>query len=194
MKNKLKKIIKTNRTKIKSNIFQIATIVLIIDQFVKILVTLNLKEMHSYEIINNFFSLYYVKNTGAAFSILEDQTLILIILSLIILIVLNNYITLLTKSTKLERISLGLIIGGILGNLIDRLIYNSVIDFLSFKIFNYSFPVFNLADTAIVIGVILFIIASIKENISNKGAKDLVIKEKPKKKKTSKKKKNNSKK
>ena len=193
MKKKLKKIINTNRTKIKSKIFQIAAVVLIIDQFVKILVTLNLKEMKSYEIINNFFSLYYVKNTGAAFSILEDQTLILIILSLVVLIVLNNYITLLTKTTKLERVSLGLIIGGILGNLIDRLLYNSVIDFLSFKIFNYSFPVFNLADTAIVIGVILFIIASIKENISNKDAKELVIDKKPKNKRKSKKK-NSSKK
>ncbi len=175
MKKKINKIIKTKRTKIKSKIFQIATIVLIIDQFTKILVTANLAEQKAYEIIKNFFSLYYVKNTGAAFSILQNQSFILIILSLIILIVLNNYITILVKSSKLESLSLGLVLGGIIGNLIDRLLYSSVIDFLSFNLFGYSFPVFNIADCAIVIGVILFVVASMLDNFSEKETKTIDV-------------------
>ena len=175
MKKKINKIIKTKRTRIKSKIFQIAAIVLMIDQFTKILVTANLAEEKAYEIIKHFFSLYYVKNTGAAFSILQNQSFILILLSLIILIVLNNYITVLEKSSKLETISLGLILGGIIGNLIDRLLYNSVIDFLSFNLFGYSFPVFNIADCAIVIGVILFVVASIMDNFSEKEAKTIDV-------------------
>lgn len=175
MKKKLSKLIKTKRTRIKSNIFQIAAIVLIIDQFTKLLVTTNLKELHNYVIIKDFFSLYYVKNTGAAFSILQNQSFVLIILSLIVLLVLNNYITLLTKASKLEKLSLGLILGGILGNLVDRLLYKSVIDFLSFDLFGYEFPVFNLADTAIVVGVILFLVSSIKDNFSEKDAKKIDV-------------------
>ncbi len=195
MKKKINNIIKTNRTKIKSKIFQIATIVIIIDQFTKILVTTYLKESHGYEIIKNFFMIMYTRNTGAAFSILENQTFLLIILSLIILIILNNYISLLTKSTKLERLSLGLILGGIIGNLIDRLLYGSVIDFLSFRIFKYSFQIFNIEDTAIVVGVILFILSSIIENFSEKDAKKIDVEAEIKKiEDTTNKKKNTSKK
>ena len=68
----------------------------------------------------------------------------------------NKYIN------KYEQIAYGLILGGALGNLLDRLVYGSVIDFLDFKIFNYDYPIFNIADTGIVIGVIIIIITSIK--------------------------------
>lgn len=149
----------------------ISLISLIIDLFSKIIVISYLKEMHNYKIISNFFSLFYIRNDGAAFSILEGKTTLLIILSIIFLLVLIKYIYNIKSINKLESISLGLITGGIIGNLIDRIIYGSVIDFLSFEIFNYNFPIFNLADSFIVIGVLLLSISFIKEEKSVKKTK-----------------------
>ena len=92
----------------------------------------------------------------------------LLILSVIVLFIINKYINK-EKLNKSENIIYGMIIGGILGNLFDRLIYGYVIDFIDFKIFGYDYPVFNLADTFIVVGIILLIIISIrKENICKK--------------------------
>ncbi len=65
--------------------------------------------------------------------------------------------------TKLENISYGMIIGGIIGNLFDRIIYSYVIDFIDFRIFGYNYPVFNLADTFIVIGIIIMVIITIRK-------------------------------
>ena len=65
--------------------------------------------------------------------------------------------------TKLENLSYGMIIGGIVGNLFDRVFYSHVIDFLDFKILGYNYPVFNLADTFIVVGIIIMIIISIRK-------------------------------
>ena len=71
------------------------------------------------------------------------------------------------KINKRNTLAFGMILGGILGNLSDRIFFGYVIDFLNFKIINYNFPVFNLADTFIVVGVILLIIAIIKGEDKN---------------------------
>lgn len=113
------------------------------------------------EVFNNFFYLIYTKNTGAAFSILSDYTYLLILISGIVLIYINNYLST-TKVNKWQIISYSFIIGGIFGNLIDRIFYGYVIDFLSFKIFGYYFPIFNLADTFVCIGVFLYVIDIIR--------------------------------
>jgi signal peptidase II len=120
------------------------------------------------KLIPNFFSLYYLKNTGAAFSILGNKTILLILVSIFCLIIIKNSIKKLKRTNTLNIISLGIMTGGIIGNLFDRVLYKSVIDYLSFNIFNYSFPVFNLADIGITVGAILLII-------------DLMIEEKEKK-------------
>lgn len=141
-------------------VYIITLISLIIDQIVKILVSNYLILGQTTKIINNFFYLTYVQNTGAAFSILIGYRYILIIITLIFLYYLYKYTKKQTNPNKLAILSHGLLLGGIIGNLIDRIIYGYVIDYLDFMIFNYNFPIFNLADTFIVIGCIILVINS----------------------------------
>lgn len=152
----------------KKFIYTLGMFYMLIDQIIKLIVTKNMELFQEITIIPNFFSLYYLKNTGAAFSILGDQTIILIIISLVCLIFLKNYIKKLKRVTNLTIISLGIMIGGILGNLFDRLLYKAVIDYLSFNFFGYSFPVFNFADIGITVGAVLLIIDLILEEKSHK--------------------------
>ena len=120
------------------------------------------------EIIPNIFRLFYATNTGAAWSMLSNHTYLINLISIIILILIFIY----NKNFKdnlRNNISFGLIYGGILGNLINRIFNSFVIDFIDIKIFNYDYPIFNIADSAIVIGIILLIIAIIKgEDNENK--------------------------
>ena len=110
-------------------------------------------------IIKNFFSILYVENTGAAFSILKDSTLLLIIISVLFVILLGSYIKKESeKFKKAEVVSYGLILGGIFGNMIDRIIHRKVTDYLSFNIIKYEFPIFNFADMCIVVGAIILLI------------------------------------
>ena len=165
---KKKKMFNIKYTKIKTNIYSYAVIVLMLDQIIKVIVSNHLTEFKEYSIIKNFFYLCYVHNKGAAFSILQNQKYLLILIALIALVLIDKYITSLEESPVLEQVSYSLIIGGIIGNLLDRIFYSSVIDYLLFKFGSYNFPIFNLADACIVIGVVLLIVVSIKELINKK--------------------------
>ncbi len=134
--------------------------VLIIDQVLKGIIETLTK---SYVIIDKVFSIKYVTNTGAAFSLFENNIFILILISLIILVLAYN-LSFSFKSNKINNITFGLLYGGILGNLIDRVFYGYVRDFISI----FKFPVFNIADMAIVCGIILLIITSIKGELNSK--------------------------
>lgn len=149
--------------KSKQKIYSIASIVIMVDLILKFIVSSKLVENDIIKVIPNFFSIYYLKNTGAAFSILQDSTAFLVILSALILLVLNNYIDKEKDLNKISEISLGMVIGGIFGNMIDRIINHSVTDFISFRIFNYNFPVFNIADIGITVGVFLLLISILKD-------------------------------
>ena len=142
----------------KKYIYPSEYIVIILDQIIKFIISHNLKLYQEIKIINNFFSIYYVKNTGAAFSILENNTSFLIIVSVIFIIVLHNFIRKEEKISPKSQISIGLILGGVFGNLIDRIVYHSVIDYLFFFLGKHAFPVFNLADIAITVGSALLLI------------------------------------
>ena len=152
----------------KEDIYKITSIVLMLDQFIKIIISHNMKLNTSITIIPDFFSIFYVKNTGAAFSILEDNTIILVLISAVFIVLLHRYIKQEKNFTKLSVISLGMIMGGIFGNLIDRIIHHSVIDYLSFNVLEYNFPVFNLADIGITVGVGLYILSMILERKKHK--------------------------
>ncbi len=142
-------------------IFLITIITLISDQISKILITLFLKLNEQVTIIPNFFNLHFIENYGASWNILNNHTLILIICSILALLIIYKYMFNFQKN-KRNNLAFGLLLGGIFGNLIDRVFLGYVRDFLSFRIFKYNYPVFNLADVAIVLGVILLIIAIFK--------------------------------
>ncbi len=133
----------------KEQAYKITCIILIIDQILKNIVKTKMSLNQEIVLIKNFFSINYLKNTGAAFSILTNQTLILIIISFIIIFALDRFLTKEKNLNNLSVISIGLILGGIFGNLLDRIIYKGVIDYLSFRIFSYNFPVFNFAPQSL---------------------------------------------
>ena len=131
---------------------------IVIDQMVKIIVSSTLKLNYSNEIISNFFNLTYVQNDGAAWSIFSGNRLFLIFVAIMSIILIYVYFIKNKKLTNFENITYGLLLGGIIGNLIDRIIFGYVIDYLDFLIFNYNFPIFNFADICIVVCVFLLII------------------------------------
>ncbi len=150
-------------------IIMISITILIIDQLTKSLACIYLPLNKSNVLINNFFSLTLTNNYGAAFGIFKNNIVFLVLVSLVILIVLYKYMHSF-KRNKRNNIAFGLLLGGIFGNLIDRIIKGYVIDFLDFKIFNYDFPVFNFSDVAIFLGIVLLCYAIIKkeDNCGNK--------------------------
>lgn len=150
-------------------ILPISFILLIIDQILKFVVINNMNLNNSIIIIKNFFNITYVRNIGAAWSILSGNRYFLIIISIISFYLIYRYLIKDKLLNKLETIVYATLIGGLLGNLTDRIVYGYVIDYLDFKIFNYNYPIFNFADICIVVSVIclLFIIRG-EKNEDNK--------------------------
>ena len=124
-----------------------------LDQITKMVIVGNLDVGQSIGIIKNFFNITLVYNKGAAFSMFKNSGVFLIIISLLVVIFLLYYI-IKSNLKKHEVIIYGIITGGILGNLYDRIIYGAVVDFLQVG----SFPIFNLADVFIVCGIVLLVI------------------------------------
>lgn len=140
----------------------IAFICVLIDQLVKNIL-INIMEVgKSITIIKNFFSITFVMNDGAAFSLLKSKTFFLIMTSFIVIVFIINYLKKSNSVKKVEYVIYGVLLGGIIGNLIDRILYKSVIDYLDFNIFSNPFPVFNFADICIVISIIIITILTFK--------------------------------
>lgn len=133
----------------------IIIILLFLDQLIKYLITKNMYIGEEITIIKNFLNISYITNDGAAFNILSGNTILLIILAIFVIIyIIKNK----KKQEKQEKIMYEILIAGILGNLIDRIIRGSVVDYIAFKIFNIDMAVFNLADTYIVCSCIILLI------------------------------------
>ncbi|MDR0288433.1 MAG: signal peptidase II [Clostridiales bacterium] len=134
----------------------LAVIIAAADQLTKHIIVKKIAFNEYVQVIKGFFKLVNCSNTGAAWGIFQDRTVYLAIVSGVAAVILiflicccrNNFLA----------VSLSLILGGAAGNLIDRIRLNYVVDFLYFKIFSYDFPVFNLGDSCVVIGCILFIV------------------------------------
>lgn len=144
-------------------IFSISFICILIDQIIKFIITINLNFTESINIIKNFFRITYLQNNGAAFSILSGNRIFLILITLLSLILIYFILIKNKRINNIESICYGSLIGGIIGNLIDRIRLGYVIDYLDFNFGNYQYPVFNFADILIVLSAITLLIISLKE-------------------------------
>ena len=146
----------------KNKIFWIvATISLCLDQATKYWVVQNFNLLETQPLIPGVFHFTYVRNTGAAFSLLAGNTYILRWLSLFVSLGLMGFALFGGKLKKLEQISYGLLLGGAMGNGIDRFIFASVVDFIDLRLIRFA--VFNLADVSINLGIICWLIDSFKK-------------------------------
>lgn len=144
----------------------IAIFILIIDQIVKISIDSFLRISELITVIPNFFYITKVYNDGAAWSIFDGSVAFLIIVAIVALIFLISYQKIFQKNFR-NIVAFALIYGGLLGNLVDRIVYGYVIDYIKLLFGNFSFPVFNLADMAIVSGFILLIYAVLRGEDKN---------------------------
>lgn len=134
--------------------------IVLLDQVTKYLVMVRFHLGESLVIIPGLFSLTYVRNLGAAWGILGGWNALLVLLSAGVLVALIVFRRSILTDSLIHRLSLGLMLGGIIGNLFDRIRLQYVVDFLDFYWTNHHFPVFNVADSAICVGVGLYMISS----------------------------------
>lgn len=143
--------------------FLLAAVVVLLDRWTKRLVAAHLALYAHVQIIPGFFRLTHTENTGAAFSLFADspshwKTTLLIAFSLVAMLIVSILLWRQTRPLAMTGIALSLILGGAMGNLWDRVASGRVVDFLLFYIRQYQWPVFNFADSAIVIGASLLVL------------------------------------
>ncbi len=138
-------------------IILLSILFLCLDIFSKQMVIHFMVENQTIQIISHFFSLTYVKNTGVAFSMLSGNLTFILMMSVLVVGVLV-YFAKNRESGQLENLCYSMILGGALGNFLDRIFYGYVIDFLDFTLFGFKMAIFNVADVLIVCGVFLLIV------------------------------------
>ncbi|PWU08971.1 MAG: signal peptidase II [Verrucomicrobia bacterium] len=142
-----------------------AVIFYLLDQATKFCVLKSIPYGASIPVIPNFFYLVHVRNTGAAFGIFQDSNWFFIILAVIAVFILGLLFYRHVFPTPASRLAAGLLLAGILGNLTDRLVHGSVVDFLDFILPWYGhWPAFNIADSCICIAAAIFICGSFLES------------------------------
>ncbi len=141
----------------KKDIYIISIFIFIIDQISKYLIINFFDIGDSIKVIPDVLYITFITNTGAAWGILQGQVSLLIVISFFVIYLITQLIKEFNEFTLMKKIAYGILLGGIFGNLVDRIAYGYVIDFIDMYIFGYDFPVFNISDSAIVIGAILII-------------------------------------
>tara|TARA_B100001250_G_scaffold414598_1_gene454336 strand:- start:12917 stop:13456 length:540 start_codon:yes stop_codon:yes gene_type:complete len=174
-------------TSVKRSWLVVLFLVILLDQFTKKIVVVNLSEFQVIT-ITYFFDFVRLHNKGAAFSFLSNasgwQHWFFLIIGITVSIGIAYWIAKLPSKGKGILIAgLFLVLGGAIGNIIDRLIYGHVVDFLSFHYRGWYFPAFNVADSSITVGAILILLDSFLENKSENSKKKITKKKITKKKK-----------
>jgi signal peptidase II len=139
----------------------IALVAFLLDQGTKYLIASRMELSEQIPVIGNFFLITSHRNSGAAFGILQNQRWFFIVITIIVVVAIIWYLQKVIKTNnKLLPLALSFVLGGAIGNFIDRLVNGEVVDFLQFNFGSYTFPIFNVADSCIVIGVGLIILDS----------------------------------
>jgi len=144
-------------------LFLVANVLILLDQYSKFLVIAHLPLYHSIEVIDGFFNLTHVRNPGVAFGLLaglesQYKAWVFVLISTVAIIAILVIYHHTPKEHRMVRIGLILIFSGAIGNLIDRIVYKEVVDFLDVFYQGYHWPAFNFADSCITIGVGLMIL------------------------------------
>jgi signal peptidase II len=148
----------------------IAIAVIILDQWTKWLVVTNMNIGQSIPIIEDFLYLTSHRNQGAAWGILQGQMWFFYIITVVVIGFVIYYLHQYGKESRFVGVALALILSGAIGNFIDRLLRKEVVDFVNTYIFSYNFPIFNVADSALVVGVIFVMIATFVDERKKKGS------------------------
>ncbi|NUU77947.1 signal peptidase II [Paenibacillus xylanilyticus] len=149
----------------------LAFIVFLVDQGTKYLIATRMELREEIPVIGNFFVITSHRNTGAAFGILQDQRWFFIVVTVIVVIALIWYLQKVKDTPhKLLPVALSLVLGGAIGNFLDRALTGEVVDFVQLNFGSYTFPIFNIADSAICIGVALIIVETFLEGRREKVA------------------------
>ncbi|ARK31072.1 signal peptidase II [Halalkalibacter krulwichiae] len=148
--------------------YLLALIVIVFDQITKWIVDTQMAIGERITLIERFLYFTSHRNQGAAFGILQGQMWFFYIVTIVVIVGIVYYMQKEAKSSRLFGISLGLILGGAIGNFIDRLFRGEVVDFVDTYIFGYNFPIFNVADAALCIGVGLLFIKMIQDERQQK--------------------------
>jgi len=143
--------------------YLIALFIILLDQVTKWIIVRYMELGDSIQIIPNFLYITSHRNRGAAWGILQGQMWFFYIVTIIVVVMLVLYIRSLKPKQRLFGIALSFMLGGAIGNFIDRIFRKEVVDFIDTYIFTYDFPIFNIADSALVIGVGLILILTIFE-------------------------------
>jgi signal peptidase II len=143
--------------------FLLALSIVLLDRWTKRLVATRIAMYRQIQIIPGFFRITHTENTGAAFSLFADspshwKTALLIGFSLLAMVIVTVLLWKQTRALTMTSVALSLILGGAVGNLWDRIASGRVVDFLLFYVKHYEWPVFNLADSAIVVGAGLLVL------------------------------------
>jgi len=136
-----------------------AALVVVIDQLTKQLIWRN---GQNYEIVAGFLNITLVKNAGAAFGIFQGGRLFFIVASVVALVLISLVAFRLPRAEKFRRLCLGLVLGGAIGNLVDRVLHGEVIDFIQIGFTGHYWPVFNVADMAVTIGAALLVLVALR--------------------------------
>ncbi len=148
----------------------IAALVVFLDQITKLLVVQNISEGASVEGIRGVFRLTYIENKGAAFGILSEHRWVFMILSVIAIVAILFYLWREKTRSILVCLSLGMILGGGIGNMIDRVVRGSVIDFVDVELIHFPY-IFNVADAFVCVGCALLILYLILSEVQGKKKK-----------------------